>query len=394
MNVIDKSSWGASVNAVRSLLIVGLVFLMGTAQAQFIMPQPPTIEAQSYVLMDSKTKRVLSEFNSREKLQPASLTKIMTSYVAAAEIAAGRLEMDEMVAVSVTAWRTEGSRMFIQEGTTVSVSDLLRGIIVQSGNDASVALAEHISGSDEEFAKLMNEYGAHLELNDTFFMNSTGLPGDLHLSTAYDNALLARALIEDYPDHYKMYSEREFTYNDIRQPNRNRLLSLDPTVDGVKTGYTVKAGYCLVASAQREGMRLISVVMGAESNDVRIRETRKLFNYGFRNFEHKTLVGPEKAFEVDLKGGSEKSVEARLRADVTVLVPKVETAAELVVEPKEGLKAPIKSGDEVGVLKVKLGDEQVASQALFAQADVATMGWFQQLIEAITGFFSTKPAEE
>ena len=358
------------------------------------MPQPPTIEAKSYVLMDAQSKKVLVEFNSREKLPPASLTKIMTSYVAAAEVDSGRLKLDEMVPVSVTAWETPGSRMFIREGTSVSVSDLLRGIIIQSGNDASVAIAEYISGSDDEFAKLMNEYGEHLGLQDTVFKNSTGLPDEDHLSTAYDNALLSRALILDYPEHYAMYAERDFTYNDIRQPNRNRLLALDETVDGVKTGYTAEAGFCLVASAMRDGMRLISVVMGTESNEVRIRETRKLFNYGFRNFEFKSLVGPEKTFEIDVDNGKVKSVEARLRTAIKHLVSRGDTSAKMSVKPVESLKAPVNSGDVVGTLVVSVGSEEIATENLYAQADVEKIGFFQGIMEAIADFFSSKPNSE
>ena len=372
-------------------IAVSLVFACSVSHATFIVPQPPTLEAKSYVLMDAQSKKVLVEFNSREKLPPASLTKIMTSYVAAAEIDSGRLKVDEMVPVSVAAWETPGSRMFIREGTTVSVSDLLRGIIVQSGNDASVALAEYISGSDDEFAKLMNEYGEHLGLDDTIFKNSTGLPDVDHLSTAYDNALLARALILDYPEHYEMYAERDFTYNDIRQPNRNRLLALDETVDGVKTGYTAEAGFCLVASAMRDGMRLISVVMGTESNEVRIRETRKLFNYGYRNFEFKNLVGPEKTFEIDVANGKVKSVEARLRTAVRHLVPRGDSSTKMSVKPVESLKAPVSAGDVVGTLVVSVENEEIATENLFAQSDVEKVGFFQGIMEAIADFFSSKP---
>ncbi|MCY3885103.1 MAG: D-alanyl-D-alanine carboxypeptidase [Gammaproteobacteria bacterium] len=371
-----------------------LVVVPTTSYATFIVPQPPTLEAKSYVLMDAQSKKVLVEFNSREKLPPASLTKIMTSYVAAAEVDSGRLKVEEMVPISVTAWETPGSRMFIREGTTVSVSDLLRGIIIQSGNDASVAIAEYISGSEDEFAKLMNEYGEHLGLEDTIFKNSTGLPDVDHLSTAYDNALLARALILDYPEHYAMYAERDFTYNDIRQPNRNRLLALDETVDGVKTGYTEDAGYCLVASSMREGMRLISVVLGTDSNEVRIRETRKLFNYGFRNFEFRNLVGPETTFEVDVANGKEKTVEARLRTAVKHLVLRGDSSTKMTVQPVKDLKAPVDAGDVVGVLQVTVEGEEIATESLYAQADVEQIGFFQGIMQAIADFFSSKPKPE
>ena len=376
----------------KNLPVIALIFSSATLQAQFIMQQPPTLEADSYLLMEAETKKILVEFNSHEKLPPASLTKIMTSYVVAAEIAAERLSLDEMIPVSVTAWKTEGSRMFIKEGTEVSVEDLLRGVVIQSGNDASVALAEHISGTEEEFANLMNEYGKHLGLTDTLFLNSTGLPDPNHLSTAYDNALLARALIVDYPDHYKMYSELEFTYNDIRQPNRNRLLTLDESVDGVKTGYTAEAGYCLVASAERDGLRLISVVMGTTGNDIRIRETRKLFNYGFRNFEIKKIVGPEKKFEIAVDNGKDDSVEARLRTEVTHFSAKGNTEVNLKVTAVNPLKAPVAKGDVVGKLRVTLGGEEIASEDLFAQAEVEKVGFFQGIFDSVADFFSTKPS--
>ena len=379
-----------SMYCLAATCILFCVFVHG----QFIMPSAPTLDASSYVLMEAQSKKILVEFNSREKLPPASLTKIMTSYVAAAEMAAGRLAMDEMVPVSVVAWQTEGSKMFIREGTKVAVDDLLRGIIIQSGNDASVALAEYISGTEEEFARLMNEYGKHLGLEDTYFMNSTGLPGTEHLSSALDNALLTRALIVDYPEHYKIYSELEFTYNDIRQPNRNRLLTLDETVDGVKTGYTERAGYCLVASAKREGMRLISVVMGTESNDVRIRETRKLFNYGFRNFEVKKLAGPDRKFSVDVTNGKEDSVEARLRTDIRHFVAKGSDQIKFEVDEVSPLKAPIAKGDIVGTLRVTENGEEIAAESLYAQTAIEKVGFFQGIFNAMADFFSTKPNAE
>ena len=377
-----------------TLLTIALLTYAASLQPQHIMPAPPTVEAKSYILMEAESKKILTEFNSREKLEPASLTKIMTSYVVASEIGADRIAMEDMVQVSVTAWKTPGSRMFIKEGTTVSVGDLLRGVIVQSGNDASVALAEHIAGTEEEFANLMNEYGQHLGLEDTNFRNSTGLSDEGHLSTALDKALLTRALILDFPEHYKIYSEREFTYGEIEQKNRNRLLRLDESADGVKTGFTSGAGYCLVASAKRNGLRLISVIMGAESESVRTRETQKLLNYGFRNFEMKKLAGPEDKFSTDVKNGKVDTVQARLRAVVNHLVPRSELNVRFEVDVVEDVVAPVEIGDEVGNLKVILNGEEVGSAPLFAQEHVEEMGFFQGIFEAITGFFSTKPSED
>ena len=345
--------------------------------------------------MEAETKSIITEFNSHEKLPPASLTKIMTSYVAAAEIDAGRMTLDEMVHISETAWQAEGSRMFIREGTEVSVSDLLRGIIVQSGNDASIAIAEHIAGTEDEFARLMNEYGNVLGLEDTFFENSTGLPGPLHLSSAFDSALLSRELIVKYPEHYAIYAEREFTYDGIRQPNRNRLLALDQTVDGVKTGYTAEAGFCLVASSKRDGMRLISVVMGTDSNDVRIRETRKLFNYGFRNFEIRTLASPEQTFSpIPVKDGEIEQVPVELHKSIRELIHRGSfDRLTFNVEPLEFVTAPIARGDEVATLRIMNGTDEVARSRLFAAHDVAESGFFQNVWSWIKELFSTQPTE-
>ena len=257
-----------------------------------IIPRPPEIAATSYILLDAKTGSILIEENADEALPPASLTKIMTAYILEEEIMSGNLSRDDEIHISEKAWRMEGSKMFVGVNTRVRVEDLLRGIIIQSGNDASVAVAEHIAGSEEAFSDMMNQYAEVLGMSKSFFMNASGLDTELYYNTmsARDLSILARATIVNHAEFYPIYAERDFTYNDIRQANRNTLLFRDRNVDGMKTGWTEAAGYCLVASAERDGMRLISVVMGTASEEARAIETQKLLTYGFRYFEtHKTL---------------------------------------------------------------------------------------------------------
>src|SRR5690554_6328676 len=272
----------------HTLLVSAAVLLVPAALAQTPQPQPqpqasaplippaPTVAASSYLLIDADSGKVLTEHNADTPLPPASLTKMMTSYIASMEILKGQLREEDEVLVSEKAWRMGGSKMFIEVGNRVRVIDLLRGVIIQSGNDASVALAEHIAGSEESFADLMNSHARRLGMNDTHFENATGLPGENHVSSARDMAIMAKAIIEDDPQHYAIYKEKEFVWNGIRQPNRNLMLWRDNTVDGLKTGHTDEAGYCLVASAKRDGMRLISVVMGTASEQARAAETQKL----------------------------------------------------------------------------------------------------------------------
>ena len=376
------------------LAVAGIIAL--NSWGQTYVPEPPTLQAKSFVLMDAESKTVLAEGNAHQKLPPASLTKIMTDYVAAAEIEAGRLRMDELVEVSINAWKTGGSKMFIQEGTKVSVEDLLRGIIIQSGNDASIALAEHIAGDDNEFAKIMNSYAKELNLENTYFTNSTGLPHEKHLSTAYDNALLARALITKFPNHYKMYSELEFTYNDITQPNRNKLLTMDPTVDGVKTGYTEEAGYCLVASAERNGLRLITAVLGTESGQERINDTRKLLNYGFRYFERRLVAGTQNRYDLlSVKKGAGKGLQVRIDEDLYRLVPTGGGAKQVFqIYLPEPLAAPIKKNDIVGSLIISIDDKEIARSDVHAMHDVNKINFFTEMWNGVKSWFSTVPKEE
>ena len=358
--------------------------------ADVIIPPAPDIAGSSYLLIDATSQKVLVEYNAHEQNPPASLTKIMTSYLAQQEIDAGRIGMHDNVLVSVKAWRTGGSKMFIREGTEVSVEDLLRGIIVQSGNDASVAIAEHIGGSESAFADMMTQQAIALGMKNTSFSNATGLPADDHYSSAWDLAVLTRELINRYPEHYAMYSERSFTYNEIEQPNRNKLLWRDKTVDGVKTGYTSDAGYCLVSSAVRQGMRLIAVVMGTDSDQARMRESQKLLSYGFRYFETQSLYeAGVNLKEQELYYAEDDTVSLGVEEPVVLTFPRGhydDIEPELVV-PKV-LEAPLAKGQAVGQLTLRLGGDVLYEAPLVALADVPEAGIFGRMGDFIYLFFS------
>lgn len=375
--------------ALLAVLVAGLHAPLATAQPP-IIPPAPSVSATSFLLVDAATDKVLAERNSHEPKPPASLTKVMTGFIAAAEIESGRVALDDAVLVSVNAWRTPGSRMFIQEGTSVTVRDLLRGIIVQSGNDASVALAEHIAGSEDAFAEMMNQQADMLGMVDSQFRNSTGLPAEGHYSSAWDMAVLTREYIRRFPENYAIYAEKSFTYNDIDQPNRNRLLWRDRSVDGVKTGYTEAAGYCLLASAERDGMRLISVVMGTDSDRTRVQESLELLSYGFRFYETKRLYqGGEPLKTAKLWYGEADAVELGVAEPVVVTLPRGhydEVAVEMTVV--ELLEAPLQAGDELGELRVSLGGEELHRAPLVALASVAEAGPFAKLVDFFSLLFS------
>ena len=346
-----------------------------------VIPAPPNLSSVSYLLIDADTGKVIAERNSGEQVPPASLTKVMTGYVAAGEVEGGRLALTDQVPVSVNAWRTPGSRMFVQEGTEVSVEDLLRGIIIQSGNDASVALAEHIAGSELAFADMMNQQAAELGMVNSNFRNATGLPAEDHYTSAWDLAVLTQAYIARFPENYALNSEKSFTYNDIEQPNRNRLLWRDRTVDGVKTGYTKAAGYCLLASAVREGMRLISVVMGARNDAHRVQESQMLLSYGFRFFETKRLYEADTALETaQVWYGEADAVELGTAAPVTVTFPRGHYDKVTVdMTLPDVIEAPIQAGDQLGELRVSMNEETLHSGPLIALSDVTEAGVFAQL---------------
>ena len=372
------------------LAVVALgVSVWGQSMASEVLPDHPAVAAEGYVLMDADTSKVLAEENSREPLPPASLAKIMTGYVVAVELEAGRINVADDVPISVNAWQTPGSRMFVREGTTVVLEDLLRGVVIQSGNDASVALAEFVAGAEDAFADMMNQHAAQLGMSGSMFANSTGLPDDEQYTTALDLAILTRELIRRYPDHYALYSERSFKYNGIEQPNRNRLLWRDRTVDGVKTGYTKDAGYCLVASAERDGMRLISAVMGTQSDAVRVRESQKLLSYGFRYFETHRLYDNEASLKTsEVRYGSADEVSMGVPEAIYVTIPRGRyDDIEATLDIPGVLEAPINEGQEVGELRVSLDGETLATSPIIAGEAVAELGFFARLFEGIYYFF-------
>lgn len=350
-----------------------------------ITPAPPQLNAKSYLVMDFNSGQILAGKNIDEKLPPASLTKIMTSYIAASELASGQINLDDKVVVSEKAWKMPGSRMFIEVNKKVSVSDLLKGIIIQSGNDASVALAEYISGDETVFAQLMNQQAKKLGMTNSHFTDSTGLPNPQHYTTAHDLAKLARALIGNYPDVYAINSHKEFTYNNIKQRNRNRLLWMDSSVDGVKTGHTDEAGYCLVASALRDGMRLISVVMGAESDNARTSANQALLNYGFRFFETKKIYTASEIITTPrIWKGSERQLALGINKDLYVTLPRGQFEnLKSKYDLPDKIIAPVKTGERVGKLKLVLDNKEITSVPLVAKVTVAKAGIIGRITDEI-----------
>lgn len=357
-------------------------------QAQVMIPAPPQLAAEAWVLMDAHSGKVIAEHEADKPLPPASLTKMMTSYLLEYEINRGNVDLDDKVRISERAWRMPGSRMFIQEGTFVSISDLLKGVIIQSGNDASVAVAEHLAGSEEAFADLMNQHARRMGMTATYFKNSTGLPDEGHVSTAMDMAILSQEKIINHPEHYSLYSEREFTYNGIRQNNRNRLLWRDSSVDGLKTGHTSAAGYGLAASAVRNDMRLISVVMGARSEEGRAQESQKLLTYGFRYFETPKLYERYEVLDqVRVWQGVRDELQIGLEEDLYATLPRGERGnLDVEVQVDHQVKAPIRAGEKLGRLVVRLGDEVVAEKPLVALENINEAGFFKKLWHSLLMF--------
>ena len=332
------------------------------------IPDAPVIGAESYFVVAGKTGRELASLEPDRKLAPASLTKLMTAYVVFKALDEDQIALDDEVTVSEKAWRTPGSRMFIEVGTRVKVSDLIMGVIVQSGNDASVALAEHIAGTESVFAEVMNRYAAALGMHNSHFTNATGLPGDEHYSTARDLAKLARAIIEEFPDYYRWYSVKEFTYNDISQRNRNALLWRDSSVDGMKTGHTDDAGYCLVSSAERDDMRVVSVVLGMASPKARIDGSQALLNYAFRFYETRLLYrAGEAVTEARIWKAANEFTPLGLPQDLYITIPRGSfDAVESVLSMPAVLLAPVAQGQPLAELKVTLNGNSVLNQPLRA----------------------------
>jgi D-alanyl-D-alanine carboxypeptidase (penicillin-binding protein 5/6) len=371
------------------LAVIGLLFSSLSVHAE--VPPPPVLVAKAWVLMDAASGNVLVDVNGQNRLPPASLTKLMTAHVAALDIQRGHLKPGDMVTISEKAWRTGGSKMFVKVGDLVSVKDLLQGIIVQSGNDASIALAEHIGGGEDTFVALMNQEAKHIGLANTHFMNATGLPDPNHYSSAYDMARLARAIILEDPQHYALYAEKEFVWNGIKQPNRNLLLWRDPSVDGLKTGHTDEAGFCMVASGKRGNQRLIAAVFGTESEVARATETDKLLTYGFNFFDSKTFYSAGQIIQtLPVWKGSARSVNVGVAHAFAVALPKRGGSAyqTRIAVTGGNLIAPIAKGSVLGKVELVDGAGKVVSQApLVALEQVEQGGLFRRLWDGLRLFF-------
>lgn len=370
---------------ISRVLALGLLLAIDMATQAAILPKPPSIQARAYVLRDFSSGRVLAEKNADERMEPASLTKMMTSYVVFEELRSGRLKLDDTTRVSERAWRMPGSRMFIEVGNEVSIDDLLKGLIVQSGNDAATALAEKVAGDEGAFAGLMNETAKRLGMKGSNFMDASGLPHADHYTTARDMATLAAALIRDFPRRYAYYSLPKFVYNGITQRNRNRLLRLDKSVDGLKTGYTKSAGYNLVASAKRGEMRLISVVMGAASAKARVRQSSALIGYGFRFYETRRLYkAGDPVRKVRIWKGARERLSMGLARDLYVTVPRGrfgELKTEMGIDDQ--IIAPVPAGSRRGTLRVMLGKDPLAERPLLALDGVAEGSLWQRLADDV-----------
>ncbi|MCZ6561170.1 MAG: D-alanyl-D-alanine carboxypeptidase [Gammaproteobacteria bacterium] len=371
-----------------SFFLLALVALPLAAQNTPI-PSPPAINATAWILMEAHTGFILGDKNPDQHIEPASITKMMTAFAVFNELANGNISLSDKAQVSEKAWRTPGSRMFIEVKSQVSVEELLQGMIVQSGNDASVALAEFVAGSEETFAALMNQYAAQLGMANTNFLNSTGLPAADHYTSPRDIAILARALVGRFPDYYRWYSQKEFTYNGITQRNRNALLWQDATVDGIKTGHTESAGYCLVSSASRGPMRLISVVMGTPSSRARSDASQALLNYGFRFFEtHELYAAGQSVNDVRVWKGSQKKAGLGVKQGLFITIPRGrydDLRAEMDLPPQ--IIAPLSIDQPLGEIRISLDDQLITQQPLYPLTDVPLGGFFERTLDAIKLWF-------
>ncbi len=370
-------------------LFLVLLSLLAALPAVAQTVQPPPVAARAWLLIDFASGQPLAERDADVRIEPASLTKLMTAYLTFAALREGSLKPDQQVTVSERAWKAPGSRMFIEPKRPVTVQELIQGMIVQSGNDACIALAEAVAGSEEAFAQRMNLEAKRLGLANTQFMNATGLPDPQHYSTARDLATLARAVIRDFPEYYPIYAQKEYTYNRITQPNRNRLLWLDPAVDGVKTGHTAAAGYCLIASAKRGPRRLISVVLGADSDALRAQEAQRLLNFGFQNFDAVRLYEKSQPLsQLKVFKGSRSSVAAGFLDDFVLSLPKG-AASRLKAEviSRQPLLAPLQRGQQVATLKLSLDDKPFGEFPLLALDDVPMAGLFGRAWDTLMLWF-------
>jgi len=371
------------------LLLTPLLLFVNDGGIAATAPAPPQIVATGHLLADFDSDLAISEENADRRLEPASLTKIMTAYTVFRELRAGNLSRNDMVLVSERAWKTGGSRMFIEVGKQVSVDDLIHGMIIQSGNDACVALAEHVTGSEESFAGLMNKHAARLGMDSTNFMNATGLPHKDHYTTPADILKVTKATIREFPELYRLYAEKEFTFNDIRQHNRNKLLWRDVSVDGVKTGHTEAAGYCLVSSAKRDGMRLLAVVMGTSGEESRAKESLSLLNYGFRFYEtHKLYSAGDTIRTSRVWKGASESIQLGLQEDLAITIPRGrydELDASTKTNPL--IEAPVSLGRTLGRLTITLDGEEMVSVPLVALQEVEESGFIGSMVDSVLMLF-------
>lgn len=375
-----------NVSPHRSLVIGAWLLLLACASASAAptnVPGAPPIAARGYILQDFQSGAVLAALNADQRMEPASLTKLMAAYLVFDELRAGKIKLSDRVTISETAWRMEGSRTFAQVGTQVSVEDLLKGMIVQSGNDATVALAEHVAGTETVFATLMNQRAQQLGMTNSHFVNSAGMPDPQHYTSPRDLATLTRALIHEFPQYYKYYSMREFMFNGITQPNRNLLLGRDPTVDGVKTGHTESAGFCLVSSALRNGMRLVAVVLGTSSENARASESQTLLNYGFRFYEtHRIYTANKPLTTVRVWKGETENLALGLNKDLYLTIPRGQyksLVASMSVSPQ--IIAPVARGQSYGTVRVALGGKEIAKQPLLALQAVQEGGIWRRFVD-------------
>jgi D-alanyl-D-alanine carboxypeptidase (penicillin-binding protein 5/6) len=374
------------------IIVSSLFFAHWVAAAPAVIPAPPSIAASGYILIDADSGRVITEKNADEKLPPASLTKLMTSYVLSYELAEGNVANTDMVTISENAWAQNptfagSSLMWIEVGKQVNLKDLHKGVVISSGNDASVAVAEHLAGSESAFADVMNQHAALLGMTGSHFVNAHGLPDSEHYMTARDLAILSKAILK-YPEEYALYSQPDYTYNNITQTNRNRLLWKDDSVDGLKTGHTEEAGFCLVSSAKRNGMRLISVVMGAKSQSAREVESQKLLSYGFRYFETHQLYSTGDALTATkIWAGASDSLSLGVERDIHLTIPRGKHKdIEAVMDLAEFIKAPVSAGNEYGELVIRLDGEELLREPLFALESIEQGGIFKRLWDAIVLF--------
>ena len=371
------------------LLVLLSSFISSVLAAPALIPAPPRVNAKAYLLIDHNSGHVLAEQNADKRIEPASLTKLMTAYVVLYEIERGGISLDDKVKISEKARQMGGSRMFVEVNSYVSVTNLLKGLIIQSGNDASVALAEHIASDEASFVELMNQHAERLNMNATHFNNSTGWPDDNHYTTARDLSILSRAIINDFPKHYPAYKEKEFTYNNIKQNNRNRLLWLDDRVDGLKTGHTEAAGYCLISSAKNDNMRLISVVTGTSRDEARIAASRKLLHYGFRFFETNLVhKANEEITNLHVWKGEEQKVSLGIEKNLYITLPKgLHRKIKNNIKVEAMIEAPVTQGKSYGQLNIMLGKKKLTSRELIALNSVKEGGIWRKLIDNIQLMF-------